>query len=321
MRNKLGKMLLVDDNKDNLLVLEDMLFDDYELSFAKNGEEAIAALLADDFDLAVFDIMMPVLDGISAVQKLRKEHDDNTPVIFLTAFGDVANVHEAVRLSARGFFLKPIDENKDELLRTIYQIVSSSGKERLVSRILSDNVKRIDLTINSDSNSIEGVINYLASLSIEKKVKGFDEDKFKTVLQEVLLNIQYYGCFGIDSRMREEDIFDRILRLSHASDIVNQNRINISFFWNEVKNSIMIICEDPTDNFHDWKNIIKYDEIEPIDDLSEDELFYRITGIRPLFDDIFAVHGRGYHMIDMYCKLYISESGRRTTVEFAEDTV
>lgn len=309
-----GKLLLVDDNRDNLMVLEDMFDEEYELEFALNGKEALEKIEKHAFDVAIFDIMMPVMDGIAAVKILREEYHSDLPVIFLTAFGDVKNIHEALRLSARGFFLKPIDTQAEEMQSLIKKIALSSREERMIAKIVSKYARSIDLLIDSDSNSIESSINYFANISKSKRGEDFPIDAFKTVLQEVMLNIQYYGCFGLTGELRNEEIFDAVLKHSLSSPLTRENKIGIRYISNE--ESIKVLCVDPSSNFKDWKSIIRYEVIEKFEDFLDGETFYRLQSVKPLSDDIFAVHGRGYHIISMYSNLYINETGNKTVVAF-----
>ena len=85
------KILLVDDNKINLLILEKQLINNLTSSFitlAHNGLEAVNLVKANHFDLVLMDIVMPVMDGITATTTIRNIEDNdkkNIPIIALTA--------------------------------------------------------------------------------------------------------------------------------------------------------------------------------------------------------------------------------------------
>jgi signal transduction histidine kinase/AmiR/NasT family two-component response regulator len=85
------KILLVDDNKINLLILEKQLINNLTSSFitlAHNGLEAVNLVKANNFDLVLMDIVMPVMDGITATTTIRNIEDNdkkNIPIIALTA--------------------------------------------------------------------------------------------------------------------------------------------------------------------------------------------------------------------------------------------
>ena len=87
------KILLVDDEPNNLQLLRQILRSSYQLIFAHNGQSALAAVAAHHPDLILLDVMMPDLDGYEVCRRLKADpltHD--IPVIFVTAMGDVDDV-------------------------------------------------------------------------------------------------------------------------------------------------------------------------------------------------------------------------------------
>jgi PAS domain S-box-containing protein len=83
-------ILIVDDEPNNLLVLEAILDDPgYRLVRAESAEQALLALLADDFALAILDIRTPGMTGFELAQMMRaRKKTANVPIIFLTAYYD-----------------------------------------------------------------------------------------------------------------------------------------------------------------------------------------------------------------------------------------
>ncbi|MBQ1506380.1 MAG: response regulator, partial [Erysipelotrichales bacterium] len=78
----MNAVLIVDDDKDIVEALKVYLSgEDYDLYTAYNGKEALEELEKHKIDLVLMDIMMPVMDGITATAKLRENY--NIPVIFL----------------------------------------------------------------------------------------------------------------------------------------------------------------------------------------------------------------------------------------------
>lgn len=103
------KILLVDDEP---LILEslarELTEDDFKVSRAANGEEAIAAMDTTCFDLVVTDLVMPGADGFE-VLKVAKERDARTKVIILTGYGNMESAVDALRLGADDFLQKPCE--------------------------------------------------------------------------------------------------------------------------------------------------------------------------------------------------------------------
>ncbi len=81
-------ILVVDDEPRNLTVLEAILEDPaYRLVRAESAEQALHALLADEFALLILDIRMPGATGIELAQLVRaRKKTSNVPIIFLTAY-------------------------------------------------------------------------------------------------------------------------------------------------------------------------------------------------------------------------------------------
>lgn len=78
------KILIVDDEENIREVLKEYaFFENYEVYTAEDGMDAVKMCRERDFDLIVMDVMMPRLDGFSAVKEIRKSKD--TPVIMLSA--------------------------------------------------------------------------------------------------------------------------------------------------------------------------------------------------------------------------------------------
>jgi len=124
------KILLVDDEEMILDALGmDLTQHGFKVSIAGSGEDAIALLEKDHFDLVVTDLLMGGMNGLEVLQK-TKLLDLDIGVIILTAFGDMTTAIDALRLGADDFMLKPCDLNE---LR--FRIHNSLDKYELKKRI------------------------------------------------------------------------------------------------------------------------------------------------------------------------------------------
>ncbi|WP_457033162.1 response regulator [Kitasatospora sp. P5_F3] len=107
-----AKILLVDDRPENLLALEAILSAlDQTLVRAASGEEALKALLTDDFAVILLDVQMPGMDGFETASHIkRRERTRDIPIIFLTAINH--GPHHTFRGYAAGavdYISKPFD--------------------------------------------------------------------------------------------------------------------------------------------------------------------------------------------------------------------
>src|SRR5690554_3989887 len=101
-------ILICDDEKDIVSALQIYLTaDNYQLYTASNGAEAVK--LADELELhlILMDIMMPVMDGIAAMRKIREKH--NTPIILLTAKGEDIDKIMGLNHGADDYVTKPFN--------------------------------------------------------------------------------------------------------------------------------------------------------------------------------------------------------------------
>jgi PAS domain S-box-containing protein len=105
-------VLLVDDRAENLLALTAVLEPlEVRLVTAESGEEALRALLGEDFAVVLLDVQMPGMDGFETAEYIRgRERSAQTPIIFLTAVStDISQVLRGYEAGAVDYVLKPFD--------------------------------------------------------------------------------------------------------------------------------------------------------------------------------------------------------------------
>ena len=107
-------ILVVDDEKDLLDLIEyNLKKEGFNVLRAENGEEGIEVAKEHKPDLVLLDIMMPKMDGLEAVQIMRKDKDlRNTPIIFLTARSDEKTEVEGLNKGGDDYITKPISTTK-----------------------------------------------------------------------------------------------------------------------------------------------------------------------------------------------------------------
>src|SRR4051812_42372432 len=107
-------LLLVDDTPANIEILVDLLKDDYDLTVATRGTQALQIVAkARHLDLVLLDVMMPELDGYEVCRKLRADPETrDLPIIFLTTKNEVADIVHGFELGANDFVSKPFHPSK-----------------------------------------------------------------------------------------------------------------------------------------------------------------------------------------------------------------
>ena len=107
-----ARILLVDDRPENLLALEAILSSlDQSLVRATSGEEALKALLAEDFAVILLDVQMPGMDGFETASHIkRRERTRDIPIIFLTAINrEPQHAFRGYSAGAVDYLAKPFD--------------------------------------------------------------------------------------------------------------------------------------------------------------------------------------------------------------------
>ena len=111
------RILLAEDDKNLGMILKAFLDSKgYFTTLCSNGQEALDSFNASEYDLCIFDIMMPVMDGFTLAKQI-KTTSKMTPIIFLTAKKEQEDVLEGFRIGAEDYITKPF--SMDELLARV----------------------------------------------------------------------------------------------------------------------------------------------------------------------------------------------------------
>lgn len=112
MEYKKPTILIVDDMTTNLLLLSDLLKDEYNIKIAKNGTKALEILNStNDIDLVLLDIEMPDINGYEVCRQLKNnEQTKNLPIIFVTAKNSEEDEEFGLNLGAIDYITKPFNK-------------------------------------------------------------------------------------------------------------------------------------------------------------------------------------------------------------------
>ena len=106
------KILLVEDDSSlGYLLSEYLKLKGFEVEWRKNGHDGLLELQSTDFDLCIFDVMLPAMDGFELASKTRKAFP-NLPFIFLTAKSLKIDTLKGLSLGAEDYIKKPVDEEE-----------------------------------------------------------------------------------------------------------------------------------------------------------------------------------------------------------------
>ena len=157
---------------------------------AENGEEAVARARALNPDVVLMDMLMPVMDGVTATTQIRSEMPD-TEVIALTSVLDDGTVVGAVRAGAIGYLLK--DTEADELCRAIK--AAAAGQVQLspdaATRLMRE-VRTPDEPAQALTDREGDVLRLLAQGKANKEIAAeltVGEKTVKTHVSNILLKL------------------------------------------------------------------------------------------------------------------------------------
>jgi DNA-binding response OmpR family regulator len=187
------RILVCDDDADIVSAVKIYLSaEGYNVTGCSNGADAIEAVKNEPVQLVIMDIMMPKMDGITAVAQIRAF--SNVPVIFLSAKGEDTDKVLGLNIGADDYITKPF--NLDMLMLKVERIVEKSGSheetqnrepevesaeaettrqysvrdEKLVERAtfyINENISKIDLTVEELSESLG-----ISRVHLYKKILG-----------------------------------------------------------------------------------------------------------------------------------------------------
>ncbi len=121
---KKANILICDDEEGVRETLKHMLDDEYALSYAADGAEAVEQVAAHDPDVVVMDIKMPKMNGLEALRKI-KELKPGIRVVIITGYESTDVATEAINLGADDYITKPFRQQK---IRTqIRTLLDSKG--------------------------------------------------------------------------------------------------------------------------------------------------------------------------------------------------
>ena len=128
MSEKNAHILIIDDEKNYLLVLQTLLEDEgYTVTALSDPETALAFLQESEVDVVVTDMKMPRITGLDVLERVKKQWP-YTPVLIMTAFGTIESAVETMKYGAFDYITKPF--SNDELLLSIHNAVELAQAHR-----------------------------------------------------------------------------------------------------------------------------------------------------------------------------------------------
>ena len=188
------RILAVDDNPTNLVILEELLGDDYDIRTATTGEEALLCAPAFRPDLILLDIMMPGMDGYETCRRLRVEPDlRHTKIVMVSAKAMASERLKGYEAGADDYITKPFDVT--EMLAKVQVYV----RLKTVEEVDALKTSVLSLLSHETNTPLHGII-FSAGMLKEEDVSC--EERFECA--EIILA----------SAMRLQSFFEKVSKLS-----------------------------------------------------------------------------------------------------------
>lgn len=225
------KILVVDDNPNNLNILSEILDEyGYEIFFALDGESALKRAELGNPDLILLDVMMPGMDGFEVCQNL-KDNPETTdiPVIFMTALDSAQDKVEAFELGAVDYITKPVEPL--EVLARVkthlkIQQLQKRLKEQLAQEKEMNELKSRVLSIAShDLRTPLTSIKIIANLILRYEEK-LEKEKKRAHLNKIIETTNYMN------KMLDDLLV--LVKTQSGKYKINKEEINLFDFGKEI---------------------------------------------------------------------------------------
>ncbi len=235
--NRRIKLLVVDDEPDNVELLTAYLSQDYDITPAYSGNEALKILTSqesDSPDLVLMDIMLK--DGMDGVEAAGYIHDNyDIPVVYITAYADDTIMQRAKLTEPFGYILKPFEESE---LRTNIEI--ALYKHKMESK-LKESQKWLTAILNNTGDAViatdrDGCIKFINPFA--EALIGWKQDEvLGTALQDI------FHVESGDNATPVEDPIEKVMRegmfygLANKTDLVTKfnTRIPVDIIGSQIK--------------------------------------------------------------------------------------
>ena len=192
------KILLAEDDKNLGIIIKAFLDSKgFMASLSTNGEEALSLFNTNLYDLCLFDVTMPVMDGFTLAKRI-KAINRMIPIVFLTARKEQEDILEGFRIGADDYITKPF--SMDELymrLKAIHRRCSFSQAQPSVFQLgsFSFNAARHELTKGNNVNKLTSKESDLLLLLCENMGSTL---KRSTALQQIWKEDSYLNARSMD---------------------------------------------------------------------------------------------------------------------------
>lgn len=214
-------LLVVEDSIDVINYIQALLFKDYNIQTANDGKEGMKKAFELIPDIIISDVMMPEMDGISLLEKLKGDHrTSHIPIILLTAKADVASRLTGLKKGADAYLSKPF--NKDELIIELKKLLE-------LRRIMQERYSEINYSLVEKNNHLHLEDEFIKKIKLEMEANlSYGSLNIEALCHVVAMSrAQLYRKFKSLTNKTLGEYF-RTYRLSKAHELLQNNKHNVS---------------------------------------------------------------------------------------------
>jgi signal transduction histidine kinase len=204
-----ARILIVDDVADNRIILR-RRFErkGYEIAEADSGKGCLQAIDGESFDVVLLDVMMPDMNGLDVLRKIREKHSDVAlPVIMVTGKTESSDIVEALTAGANDYITKPVD-----FAVALARVTTQVGR-----RQAEEQVRRANEALSRVNEDLERKIaertEHLRVATVEAQSANKAKDEFLVIVSHEL-RTPLNGMIGMGQMLAKTDLNDQQKKLA-----------------------------------------------------------------------------------------------------------
>lgn len=270
------KVLLVDDDPFQRKMGKEYL-NDFNITLAENGQQAIDIMASEKFDIVLMDIRMPVMDGITTTILIREKYGHDQKIVALSGEAIRESIDEALRAGMDGFISKPYD--KEKLIVNIFSALDIDIEKLKQSDDLTEGLTGLiicDALLNPVVQNAAGIAKLQIANNPEEARKMLANNRYDYIIQQCspvsseseipakeLYKLHPGAALVVLSDIKPEDS-SKFLKDLGFDGLVLKESLHNSGFLKEIKEVVirkkLNVADSEVDNnnVYDLSGIIKF---------------------------------------------------------------
>ena len=293
-----AKLLVVDDNQMNLNVMKGLLKrTEMQVDLVLSGKEALEAVTKTSYDVILMDHMMPEMDGVEALHRLRKLKENQNPqakVIVLTANAAIGSREEYLKMGFDDYLSKPIEAMNledmikkylpKELVHEIEEVVEETQNLEEIE-FLEEKLRPFGIHLKQGLIYVEGELEQYVDMvklflrqseARKEKMRGFlkegNTEEYTIEVHALKSNGKMIGSRKMSELAYEMEIQGRNGKLEY----LRQNQAKLEKGWEELEQGLRILMEEQQ------KTVME----ETVETMTPEEVQVRVERLRNAIEEM-----------------------------------